>query len=102
MATYESNYETLAQVAKKLHKSWTDPKYRAQLVKDQAFARKELEDAGVSLPDTMKIKTVDMKKGTYYLLLTPEPEPGVFSDVKPKDKAHLDAVHIQNLEVAGF
>jgi Nitrile hydratase, alpha chain len=52
-------------------KSWTDPKYKAELLK---HPKSVLANEGLVIRDEIKVKVIDQKPDELYVILPPRPE----------------------------
>ena len=64
-----------------VEKAWQDPSFKAKLLANPKAAIQEA--LGVTLPDHIKIKTVEESTDEFYVVLPPSPENVVKSEVKP-------------------
>lgn len=64
-----------------VEKAWQDPSFKAKLLANPKAAIQEA--LGVTLPDHIKVKTVEESADEFYVVLPPNPEKVVKSEVKP-------------------
>ncbi|AZK46343.1 NHLP leader peptide family RiPP precursor [Paenibacillus lentus] len=64
-----------------IQKAWQDPSFKAKLLDDPKAAIQE--ELGVTLPDHIKVKTVEESSDEFYLVLPPNPSEVMKSDIKP-------------------
>lgn len=64
-----------------VEKAWQDPSFKAKLLANPKAAIQEA--LGVTLPDHIKVKTVEESTDEFYVVLPPNPEKVVKSEAKP-------------------
>ncbi|WP_110931583.1 NHLP leader peptide family RiPP precursor [Paenibacillus bouchesdurhonensis] len=64
-----------------IQKAWQDPSFKAKLLADPKAAIQEA--LGVTIPDHIKVKTVEESSDEFYLVLPPNPSDVIKSDIKP-------------------
>lgn len=64
-----------------IQKAWQDPSFKAKLLADPKTAIQEA--LGVTIPDHIKVKTVEENSDEFYLVLPPNPSEVIKSDIKP-------------------
>ncbi|WP_018751015.1 NHLP leader peptide family RiPP precursor [Paenibacillus sanguinis] len=64
-----------------VEKAWQDPSFKAKLLANPKAAIQEA--LGVTLPDHIKVKTVEESADEFYVVLPPNPENVVKSETKP-------------------
>lgn len=65
-----------------VQKAWQDPSFKSKLLSNPKEALQQFLD--ISLPDNIKIQTLEENENEFYIVLPPSPAKAIMADVTPQ------------------